>query len=67
MKQIIGFIGTGVMGASMVRNLLQAGYTVYVYNRSPEKAQALTTYGAVFCETIAELTIQSDIVMTMVG
>ena len=37
----IGFIGTGVMGASMVRNLLKNGYEVNVYNRTASKAKAL--------------------------
>ena len=67
MKKTIGFIGTGVMGASMVRNLLKAGYTVYVYNRTSEKAQALVADGAIFCETIADLASKVDIVLTMVG
>lgn len=35
---VIGFIGTGVMGKSMARNLLGAGYSLIVYNRTKEKA-----------------------------
>lgn len=67
MKKTIGFIGTGVMGASMVRNLLKAGYTVHVYNRTIDKAKALETDGAVFESTILSLASKVDIVMTMVG
>ena len=43
----IGFIGTGVMGSSMVRHLLKAGYEVNVYNRTKSKAIPLTEEGAV--------------------
>jgi 3-hydroxyisobutyrate dehydrogenase-like beta-hydroxyacid dehydrogenase len=42
----VGFIGLGRMGASMAANLLKAGHQVTVYNRSPEKAQALAALGA---------------------
>ncbi|HEY2022758.1 NAD(P)-dependent oxidoreductase [Paraburkholderia sp.] len=42
----IGFIGLGEMGAAMVANILKAGHQVRVWNRSPEKAQALVELGA---------------------
>ena len=42
----VGFIGTGIMGKPMARNLLQAGYPVRAWNRSPSKAQELTAHGA---------------------
>ncbi|MDM5189748.1 NAD(P)-dependent oxidoreductase [Bacillus sp. DX4.1] len=72
MKQIlssaaIGFIGTGVMGKSMVHHLLQGGYTVYVYNRTKEKAASLLDAGAHWCNTPKELVKNVDVVMTMVG
>ena len=63
----IAFIGTGVMGASMVRNLLKAGFEVNVYNRSPQKAQALVADGAVFTTSINECIKDVDGVITMVG
>ena len=63
----IAFIGTGVMGASMVRNLLKAGFEVNVYNRSPQKAQALVADGAVFTTSVAECIKDVDGVITMVG
>jgi 3-hydroxyisobutyrate dehydrogenase-like beta-hydroxyacid dehydrogenase len=43
----IGFIGLGEMGVAMVRNMLKAGHTVRVWNRSPERAQPLVAQGAV--------------------
>lgn len=63
----IGFIGIGVMGKSMVRHLLQAGYTVYVYNRTKEKAASIVAEGAKWCETPREVAKQADVIMTMVG
>lgn len=42
----IGFLGTGLMGAHMVRNLLKAGHTVTVWNRTIAKAEALAADGA---------------------
>lgn len=63
----IGFIGTGVMGASMVKNLLKHGFSVNVYNRSPKKAQDLVQYGAVFCETIKCCVHDTDVNIMIVG
>ena len=42
----VAFIGTGIMGQPMARNLLQAGYPVRAWNRSPAKAQELAAHGA---------------------
>jgi len=42
----VAFIGTGIMGKPMARNLLQAGYPVRAWNRSPAKAQELAAHGA---------------------
>ncbi|MGF9962956.1 NAD(P)-dependent oxidoreductase [Bacillus rhizoplanae] len=72
MKQIlppasIGFVGTGVMGKSMVRHLLKAGYIVYVYNRTKEKTAALIEEGANWCDSPREIAKKVDVVMTMVG
>ena len=41
----VGFIGLGQMGAAMAANLLKAGHEVTVYNRSPDKARALSALG----------------------
>jgi 3-hydroxyisobutyrate dehydrogenase len=63
----IGFIGTGVMGSSMIRHLLNAGYPVHVYNRTKSRADAVIAEGAKWCDTPADVTAQADIVITIVG
>ena len=63
----IGFIGTGVMGSSMVKHLLNAGYPVTVYNRTKEKAQAVIDAGAKWANTPKEVANHSDVVLTIVG
>ena len=63
----VGFIGTGVMGSSMVRHLLKAGNTVHVYNRTKEKAMPLVDEGAIWENTPADITKVSDIIFTIVG
>lgn len=67
MAQKIGFIGTGVMGASMAGHLMKAGHELMIYNRSPEKARELIQSGAYWCPTLASIARQADIVITMVG
>lgn len=63
----IGFIGTGVMGASMAGHLLAAGHPVHVFNRSRSKAEALLTKGGSWCATPAEVARKASVVITMVG
>ena len=63
----IGFIGTGVMGSSMVRHLLNADYTVNVFNRTKSKANPLVEEGAVWLDTPREIAEQSDVIFTIVG
>ncbi|MGX7025096.1 NAD(P)-dependent oxidoreductase [Vagococcus hydrophili] len=65
--QKIGFIGTGVMGASIVKHLLNANYEVAVYNRTKAKTDSLVELGATWCDTPQEVTKVSDIVFSMVG
>ncbi|HZG56237.1 2-hydroxy-3-oxopropionate reductase [Paenibacillus sp.] len=67
MKPIIGFIGLGIMGRPMVRNLLAAGYSVHVYNRSRQAVEELAGEGASVCETPADAADRADIVITMVS
>ncbi|HEU5140947.1 MAG TPA: NAD(P)-dependent oxidoreductase [Bacillales bacterium] len=66
-NKTVGFIGTGVMGKSMVENLLRAGHPVLVYNRTKSKADELIEQGAKWKDTVAEIAEQSDVVITMVG
>lgn len=60
----IGFIGTGVMGSRMVIRLLEGGYRVTVFNRSPEKLVPLIKLGANRAEDIKSLAHQADIICT---
>ncbi|UUV98963.1 NAD(P)-dependent oxidoreductase [Vagococcus luciliae] len=63
----IGFIGTGVMGASIVKHLLTSGYTVNVYNRTKSKTDELVKEGAIWQDTPKDVTNKSDIIFSMVG
>lgn len=67
MKKKIAFIGTGVMGASIVKHLLQAGHELTVYNRTKEKTDELLALGAKWAATPAEASKGQDIIFTMVG
>jgi 3-hydroxyisobutyrate dehydrogenase-like beta-hydroxyacid dehydrogenase len=60
----VGLIGLGSMGTAMAERLLDAGYELVVYNRTPEKARALAERGAAVAETAAELVEQVDVVLT---
>lgn len=64
----IGFIGVGVMGRPMVKNLLKAGYEVAVYSRTRAKlADFLAETGVQWCDTPAACAAGRDAVITMVG
>lgn len=63
----IGFIGVGVMGRSMVTNLMKKGFEVYVYTRTKEKAQPVLDAGAKWCGSVAECARGRDAVITIVG
>jgi 3-hydroxyisobutyrate dehydrogenase len=63
----IGFIGTGVMGASMARHLLEAGAKLTVYNRSRHKAEPLLAAGAQWADGPEDVAREADVVITMVG
>jgi 3-hydroxyisobutyrate dehydrogenase-like beta-hydroxyacid dehydrogenase len=63
----ITFIGLGRMGMGMARNLLRAGHTLAVYNRSREKAVALAADGAQVANSPAEACRDAEVVMTMVA
>ncbi|MER2225836.1 MAG: NAD(P)-dependent oxidoreductase [Carnobacterium sp.] len=63
----IGFIGTGVMGSSIVKHLLAADYAVTVHNRTKSKTDELIQLGAKWADSPAEVTAKSEIVFTIVG
>jgi len=64
---VVGFVGTGVMGAAMAGHLLDAGYRLRVFNRTRAKAEGLLARGAVWCETAGETAEGADAVVTIVG
>ena len=61
----IGFIGTGLMGFPMTKNLLKSGFKLKVFNRSIEKAEPLRKFGAEISKSIKELVINCDVIITM--
>ena len=65
--QKIGWIGTGVMGASMCSHILKAGYEVSVFTRSKEKSSDLLKEGAIWCDNIKSLVEKSDMIFSIVG
>ncbi len=62
-----GFIGIGVMGSSMVKNLLKSGFEVAVYTRTKEKAESVIKEGALWCDTVKDCARNKDVVITIVG
>ena len=65
MAERVGFIGLGIMGRPMAKNLMDAGYDLTVHNRSPQKAQELGEQGATVAESPKEIARNSDIIVTM--
>jgi 3-hydroxyisobutyrate dehydrogenase len=63
----IGFIGTGVMGKSMVRNLMKAGFSVSIFTRTKEKAEDLLSEGASWAHSPKELAQNCDVIISIVG
>lgn len=63
----IGFIGVGVMGKSMVRNLMKNGYEVSIYSRTKEKTLDVIEEGAKWCDNIKSCVKDKDVVITIVG
>lgn len=67
MSETIGFIGLGNMGLPMAANLLNGGYSLKVYNRTPEKAQSLAQQGAQVVHQPADAITSGGIVVTMLA
>jgi 3-hydroxyisobutyrate dehydrogenase-like beta-hydroxyacid dehydrogenase len=61
--QTVGFVGLGIMGLPMARNLLDAGYSVVGHNRSAEPTEALVEYGGEDGGSPAGVAEQSDVVL----
>ncbi len=62
----IGFIGLGIMGKPMCRNLLRAGYELTVFSRTAANVEAVTAHGAAYAPTPADVARESELVITMV-
>ena len=65
-RESIGFVGTGIMGAPMARNLAKAGFQVTAYNRTAAKAEALREHGVAVAGSLAEVARSASVVITMV-
>ena len=65
MTKKISFIGIGLMGFPMAKNILKAGYYLKVFNRSQNKAEALKEFGAQITASINDAVKDSDVVITM--
>ncbi len=63
----VGLIGTGIMGEPMAHNLLNAGYTVAVFNRTRAKADGLVGAGAAWCDSPAGVAAKSDVIISIVS
>ena len=61
----IGFIGIGLMGLPMAKNILKSGYKLTVYNRSRKKLEPLNSSGAHIADSIGDLISKSEVIITM--
>lgn len=62
-KTTLGFIGIGLMGLPLSLRLLEAGFSLNAWNRTPEKLQPLIAAGAKACTSIAEVVTSSDVII----
>ena len=67
MKPIVGFIGLGLMGRPMVRNLLKAGHSVVVWNRTRSKSDELAQRGARVAANAREAAAAADVLFVIVS
>ena len=63
----IGFVGVGIMGKSMVRNLMKAGYELHIYARTKSKVEDVISEGAVYHDTVGECASDVDVMISIVG
>lgn len=64
---VIGFIGIGVMGKSMVSHLMKAGFQTHIYNRTKSKAADLIERGAIWQDSPGQVAAVADVIITMIG
>lgn len=63
----IGFVGLGIMGKSMARNLMKAGYELHIYARTKEKVEDIISEGAIFHNSVGECAAEVDAMVSIVG
>ena len=63
----VGFIGLGIMGASMAGHVLRGGHPLHVYNRTRARAEPLVAAGAHWHDSPGAVAAAADVVITMVG
>ena len=63
----IGFVGVGIMGKSMVRNLMKAGYELHIYARTKSKVEDVISEGAVYHDTVGDCASNVDVMISIVG
>ena len=63
----VGWIGAGIMGKAMGRNLMKHGFELHLYARHPQKVQDVVAEGAILHDSIASCVRACDVVITMVG
>jgi 3-hydroxyisobutyrate dehydrogenase-like beta-hydroxyacid dehydrogenase len=67
MSEHLGFIGLGQMGQGMARNLVAAGYSVTVYNRTRAKAEPIAAMGAKIAEAPVDAVTKGGVIVTMLS
>ncbi len=67
MSESIGFIGLGIMGRGMARNLLKAGFGLTVWNRTKSRGDELAAEGAALAQHPADLATQTDVIIVCVS
>ena len=67
MAQVVAFIGLGIMGGRMVKNVLKASYSVRAYNRTVAKTEEVRKLGAIVCASPREAATGADAVITIVS
>src|SRR5262245_42228119 len=63
----VGFIGLGNMGLPIARNLIKAGHSLTVYNRTRSRADELRTEGVIIAETPGEAAAGAEVLITMLA
>jgi 3-hydroxyisobutyrate dehydrogenase len=66
MKPVIGFIGLGIMGIPMAKNIHKAGFPLVVYNRNPAKTEEFKALGVTVVDSPAQVGEQVEVIITMV-